>query len=91
MDRRPARWNFVSLAAPFVGFPFGVWAAVALSPTHFPNTQAGFLVWGGFCSLGICAAALALARGERWWGVTVAGLVLNTVVLPFTAWAAAQG
>lgn len=84
----PPRWNFASLAMPVVGFFFGVFAAVALSPTHFPDERAGFGVWGGFCGLGLLAAGFAVVRGERWWGLTAVGLFLNGVLAPLLLWAA---
>lgn len=87
-SRRPARWNFVALLAPLVGFPFGVWAAIALSPHHFPNARAGLLVWCGFCVFGLYAAAFAILRAERWLGVTTFAILVNVVLTLFTAWAA---
>jgi len=78
-------WNGISLAAPFVGFACGVVAG--LFAPHFQWWERGFLVWLGFSIVGLLAAVIALVRAERLWGLTLAGLILNTgLVFLLVAW-----
>jgi hypothetical protein len=37
------------------------------------------IIFYGFTGLGLLSACIALARFERWWPVTVLGLVLNSL------------
>lgn len=83
VERRPLRWNWVSLATPFVGFfacilvdgvgvSFGLWPR----PVIMPNT-APVITLGVFGVFGLVAACVALRRRERLWGLTAIGIVLN--------------
>src|SRR5262249_19553138 len=81
-SRRPARWNVISVCAPFVGLLFGVVAA-GMAP-HMQQGVWGFRVWFVCAVLGFLAGLNAVARGERWWGVTVVGFLLNLAVLAVT-------
>jgi hypothetical protein len=78
-------WNAISLAAPFVGFACGVVAGV--SAPHFHWFERGFLVWLGFGIAGLLFGVIAVVRAERLWGITLAGLILNSgLVLLLVAW-----
>jgi hypothetical protein len=88
---RPAPvWNSSSLAAPFVGFACGVVAG--MSAPHFQWFFWGFLVWLGFAVAGLLSGVIAVIRAERLWGITLAGLILNAVlVFLLVAWFIDQG
>jgi hypothetical protein len=78
----PPRWNLVSLSMPFVGFGVGfavgamgngiLWDGHPMEGLFW-----GVLTWGTFCLLGLVAGGLAWRRGERYWGITLAGLLLS--------------
>ena len=74
-----ARWNVVSVAAPAVGFVCGTVAGMAAP--HFQWFHWGFSVWLAFAVVGLASAAVAVGRAERWWGITAAGLTLNSGLL----------
>jgi hypothetical protein len=46
----------------------------------------GFRVWLAFALAGLFSGVIALVRAERLWGLTLAGLLLNTVLLWFINW-----
>jgi hypothetical protein len=52
-----------------------------------PPTSAGFewgfRAWLVFCVLGLFSAAIAVARFERWRGMTAAGLLANAALVFF--------
>lgn len=83
-SRGYALWNSLSVSAPFVGFVCGV-VAGSCAP-HMQYGQWGFRVWLAFAVVGLLAGVIALVRAERWWGLTLAGLILNTVVVWFIHW-----
>ena len=83
-SRRYALWNSFSVSAPFVGFVCGVVAGVCAP--HMQWVEWGFRVWLAFAVVGLLAGVIALVRAERWWGLTLAGFILNTVVVWFIHW-----
>jgi hypothetical protein len=76
---RPARWNVISVCAPFLGFVCGV--AAGMSAPHFRWFEWGFSVWLGFGVFGLLSAVIALSRAERLWGVTAIGLITNAILV----------
>jgi hypothetical protein len=85
-----AVWNVISLAAPIVGFACGVVAG--LSAPHFQWFYRGFLVWLGFGVAGLLGGVIALVRAERLRGITLAGLILNALlVFLLVAWFISNG
>ena len=85
LDRAAPVWNSLSLSTPFVGFVCGVVAG--LCAPHFQWFERGFSVWFGFGVPGLLFGVFALVRAERLWGLTLAGLILNSVlVLMLVAW-----
>ena len=78
--RASARWNVVSIATPFVGFLCGALVGAWIESNSHATRRAvevGFGTWFGFCVGGLLAGGVACSRGERVWGLTVLGLVLN--------------
>jgi hypothetical protein len=83
--RPPARCNILSVAAPLLGI------AAASLPVVFSGAQGHwYWAWPGiaamsilttFCVGGAILALVALYRSERFWGLTMVGLLLN-VPLP---------
>lgn len=80
--RAPARWNTLSVCAPLVGFLCGL--AAALVAPHMQQGVWGFRVWFAFAAVGLLSGINSWVRGERWWGVTVVGFLLNLTVLVIT-------
>src|ERR1700722_3905058 len=82
IERRPPRWNIVSVCTPFVGFLCGFGFVLAANPR---SGQAGhvlhvlLLSWVMFCVFGLIAAGVALFRKERLWGLTALAIVLNSL------------
>jgi hypothetical protein len=75
----------LSLFAPFAGFVVGL--VVGLNAPHFQWFRWGFRVWLGFGVAGLLCGVVALARAERLCGLSLAGLLLNGVlVLWLVAW-----
>jgi ABC-type uncharacterized transport system permease subunit len=72
-----------------VGFLGGV--VVGMAAPHFRWFEWGFRVWLGFAVVGLLSALIALARSERRWRVTVAGLILNAALLRFLVPAVLDG
>jgi hypothetical protein len=83
---RPApRLNVASVVAPISGVlvgcvvfyvldnQFNWWAGQAV--------DAGIRTLAWFVAIGFVCAFVALARGEKWWGVTAFGLIMNGVLL----------
>lgn len=69
-----AIWNVLSLCAPLIGLLVGL--SVMLSST----TGQFRMALGLFCAscvLGLLCATVAVTRGERGWGVTLLGFVIN--------------
>jgi hypothetical protein len=84
-DKAAPVWNAISLAAPLVGFAWGVVAG--LSAPHFQWVERGFLVWLAFGIAGVLSGVIAVVRAERLWGITLAGLILNAgLVLLLVVW-----
>ena len=80
---RPPRWNFVSVAAFFVGFMFGFVAAANKGVRWdggFAETVFGVVSISTPCAIGVVAGVIAWIRKERCWGVTAAGLLLNPIL-----------
>lgn len=78
---RWAVWNIISMATPVVGFLCGFAVAAANANRLRGSTIAlGLGVWLAFGVFGLVAAAIAFARGERWWGLTLAAFLLNLAV-----------
>lgn len=86
LPTRPApRFNVTSVVAPFLGGfvgcvvfyvlydHFGWWAGRAV--------DAAIRTLGWFVVLGFVCAVTASVRGEKWWGVSAVGLILNGAVL----------
>jgi hypothetical protein len=77
--------NAIAMSAPFLGFGCGLVAG--LSAPHFQWFEWGFRVWLGFGVAGLLAGVIALVRGERLWGLTLAGLLVNGgLVFWLVAW-----
>ena len=77
-------WNVFSLSAPFLGFVCGVVAGI-FAP-HMQYGVWGFRVWLAFAVAGLVSGVIAIVRAERLWGLTLAGLLLNTVLVWFIYW-----
>jgi hypothetical protein len=58
--------------------------AAALTAPHMQQGVWGFRVWFGCAAFGLLAGLCSAKRRERWWGVTVLGLLLNLTVLAIT-------
>ncbi len=77
-------WNVFSLSAPFLGFVCGV--VTGIFAPHMRYGEWGFRVWLAFAVAGLASGVIALVRAERLWGLTLAGLLLNTVLVWFNNW-----
>lgn len=84
-NRAAPVWSAIAPSAPFLGFACGLVAGV--SAPHFQWFEWGFRVWLGFGVAGLLAGVIAIVRAERLWGLTLAGLILSTVlVFLLVAW-----
>lgn len=71
-------WNSISAAAPFVGFVCGFAVGGATADRLRGEAIAlGLGVWLAFAVLGLLAAAIAMVRDEKWWGLTLVAFLLN--------------
>ena len=78
-------WNSISLSAPFVGFLCGL--VVGVTAPHFQWFTWGFRVWLGFGVAGFLSGVISIVRAERLRGLTLAGLILNTILVCYlVAW-----
>jgi hypothetical protein len=58
-----------------------------MSAPHFQWFSWGFRVWLGFGVAGLLSGMISFVRAERLRGLTLAGLILNTIlVCYFVAW-----
>lgn len=85
-ERRPPRWNLVSICTPLVGFLCAVVATTAA--VKWLGYERGvifdelpILVLTAFGVFGLIAAGVALFRTERLWGLTALGIVVNAPAL----------
>jgi hypothetical protein len=67
---------------PFVGFLCGLLGIYVHDYLNIGGHPIEAIPWGifpwiGFCVLGLVAAAIALVRSERLWGITLFGFLLN--------------
>jgi hypothetical protein len=81
VEKRPPRWNLVSVCAPIVGY-LGAMVAVAVRDSLGYQSEPiidglAFSVWAVFCVFGLVAAGVSLFRRERFWGLAAMGIVLN--------------
>lgn len=80
---RPARWNFVSVAAFLVGLMFG-FAAAANKGVHWDGDPAETVFRVVSISIpsaiGVVAGVIAWIRKERWRSLTAAGLILSPIL-----------
>jgi hypothetical protein len=80
-ERRPPRWNIVSVCTPFVGYLVaavvsGLGEELDLWHHDIVNVPA-ILIVAAFCVFGLVAGGVALFRNERLWGLAALGIVLN--------------
>ena len=76
--------TYSRLSAHFLGFVCGVLAGI-FAP-HMQYGEWGFRVWLAFAVAGLVAGVIALVCAERLWGLTLGGLLLNTVLVWFINW-----
>ena len=83
MFRRPRPyWNVLSVFAPFLGIACA-FSVLFLGDYFFQQHPAHFLKHGAmtlgvFLVFGFVSACIALIRSERFWGITVLAMVLNS-------------
>lgn len=74
----PAVWNVLSLCAPFIGLLVGLLVMLSSTTGEFRMAIGLFCAC---CALGLLCAMVAVTRGERGWGVTLVGFVINSMGL----------
>ena len=82
--RRPI-WGVISVCCPFAGLLLGLWALLGIAGKEAAGLVLCVLIIVFSCFLGIFSAAIALARAERFWPLTLLGIALNSIPLGFVA------
>jgi hypothetical protein len=77
--KSPARWNVVSMCAPFLGFLLGCVAGAAYGGHPVSVAVVGLRTYGIVSVIGFLSGAIALVRRERWVGLAIAALLLNAI------------
>ncbi|MGH8591521.1 MAG: hypothetical protein ACREXX_20050 [Gammaproteobacteria bacterium] len=82
----PAHWNRVSVAAPFIfllilllALPHSTPAKVDWNLFEFLQAWVGTLL--GFSLFGVVSSIIAFLRSEKFWGLSLLGLLMNGALL----------